>query len=75
MTSVVYYKFKSQKEPSRVLFEGTGISVFDLKKEILLENKLSETASNFDLEISNPDTKESMSFLFIYYYHYYYYLR
>lgn len=60
MASAVYYKFKSQKEPSRVLFEGTGISVFDLKKEILLENKLVDTASNFDLEISNPDTKESM---------------
>lgn len=60
MSSAVYYKFKSQKEPSRVLFEGTGISVFDLKKEILLENKLVDTASNFDLEISNPDTKDSM---------------
>ncbi|VVT51522.1 uncharacterized protein SAPINGB_P003124 [Magnusiomyces paraingens] len=59
MASAVYYKFKSQKDPSRILFEGTGISVFDLKKEILLENKLVDTANNFDLEISNPDTKEA----------------
>lgn len=58
MASAVYYKFKSQKESSRILFEGTGISVFDLKKEILLDNKLVDTANNFDLEISNPDTKE-----------------
>lgn len=63
MASAVYYKFKSQKDPSRILFEGTGISVFDLKKEILLENKLVDTANNFDLEISNPDTKEGTSYL------------
>lgn len=65
MTSAVYYKFKSQKEPSKVLFEGTGISVFDLKKEILLENKLVDTANSFDLEIANPDTKESKLVLLI----------
>lgn len=58
MTSVVYYKFKSQKEPSRVTFDGTGISVFDLKREILLANKLTTTADTFDLHILNPDTKE-----------------
>lgn len=58
MSSAVYYKFKSQKEPSKVLFDGTGISIFDLKKEILLANKLSDTADSFDLIISNPDTKE-----------------
>uniref|UniRef100_A0A060SX09 ARAD1A04950p n=1 Tax=Blastobotrys adeninivorans TaxID=409370 RepID=A0A060SX09_BLAAD len=58
MTSVVYYKFKSQKEPSRVTFDGTGISVFDLKREILLANKLTTTADSFDLQVINPDTKE-----------------
>ncbi|CAN6635738.1 protein Mpe1p [Trichomonascus vanleenenianus] len=58
MSSVVYYKFKSQKEPSRITFDGTGISVFDLKKEILIANKLTATADSFDLHIINPDTKE-----------------
>lgn len=58
MTSVVYYKFKSQKEPSRVTFDGTGISVFDLKREILIANKLTTTADSFDLQVINPDTKE-----------------
>lgn len=58
MSSAVYYKFKSQKEPSKVLFDGTGISIFDLKKEILIANKLADTADSFDLVITNPDTKE-----------------
>lgn len=59
MTSVIYYKFKSQKEPSRIFFDGTGMSVFDLKKEIIFDKKLTDTANNFDLELSNPDTQES----------------
>lgn len=59
MTSVIYYKFKSQKEPSKILFDGTGMSVFDLKKEIIFDKKLTDTANNFDLELSNPDTQES----------------
>lgn len=53
----VYYKFKSQKEPSRITFDGTGISVWDLKKEIILQNKMGK-AIDFDLGIYNPDTEE-----------------
>lgn len=40
MSFSVYYKFKSQRQESRVTFDGTGISVFDLKKEIILQNNL-----------------------------------
>jgi protein MPE1 len=47
MSSSVYYKFKSQRQESRVQFDGTGISVFDLKKEIILQNNLK--ASDIDL--------------------------
>lgn len=47
MSSSVYYKFKSQRQESRVTFDGTGISVFDLKKEIILQNNLK--ASDIDL--------------------------
>ncbi|KAG8923692.1 hypothetical protein FRC02_010976 [Tulasnella sp. 418] len=43
MASSVYYKFKSQRQESRVTFDGTGISVFDLKKEIILANNLKAT--------------------------------
>lgn len=55
--SVVFYRFKAQKEPSTVQFEGTGISVWDLKKEILAENKLGKGA-DFDFAIYNSDTNE-----------------
>ncbi|KAK9894655.1 DWNN-domain-containing protein [Cystobasidium minutum MCA 4210] len=58
--SVVFYRFKAQKEPSTVQFEGTGISVWDLKKEILAENKLGKGA-DFDFAIYNSDTNEEYS--------------
>lgn len=58
MSSNVYYKFKSQREPSKIAFDGTGISVFDLKREILLANGLGATAENFDIHIFNADTDE-----------------
>lgn len=57
--SVVFYRFKAQKEASTVTFEGTGISVWDLKKEILAENKLGRGA-DFDFAIMNADTNEGM---------------
>ncbi|KAI0350721.1 DWNN-domain-containing protein [Trametes cingulata] len=50
MASSVFYRFRSQKDESRVTFDGTGISVFDLKKEIILANNLSK-ANDFDLVV------------------------
>lgn len=50
MASSVFYKFRSQRDESRVTFDGTGISVFDLKKEIIISNNLSK-ANDFDLVI------------------------
>ncbi|ODH26308.1 hypothetical protein ACO22_04691 [Paracoccidioides brasiliensis] len=57
MTSSVHFKFKSQKEPSRVTFDGTGISVFELKREIINQNRLGD-GSDFELAIYNEDTNE-----------------
>ncbi|KNZ62760.1 hypothetical protein VP01_1225g6 [Puccinia sorghi] len=37
MSGHVYYRFKSQKDFQRIIFEGIGISVWDLKREIILE--------------------------------------
>lgn len=54
MSSSVFYKFKSQRDESRVSFDGTGISVFDLKKEIILANNLK--ANDFDLHIYDPQS-------------------
>nr|GAT45681.1 predicted protein [Mycena chlorophos] len=50
MASSVFYKFNSQKAESRVSFDGTGISVFDLKRDIILANNMGK-ANDFDLYI------------------------
>lgn len=60
MSSSVYFKFKSQKEPSRVTFDGTGISVFELKRQIIQINRLGD-GSDFDLAIYNQDTNDEYS--------------
>ncbi|KAI9683654.1 MAG: hypothetical protein M1829_004959 [Trizodia sp. TS-e1964] len=57
MSSSVFFKFKSQKDPSRVAFDGTGISVFELKRSIIEINKLGD-GTDFDLCIYNQDTNE-----------------
>ncbi|EFX03721.1 retinoblastoma-binding protein [Grosmannia clavigera kw1407] len=57
MSSSVYFKFKSQKEPTRVEFDGTGISVFELKRDIILKSGLGD-GTDFDLAIYTEDGKE-----------------
>lgn len=57
MSSSVFFRFKSQKEPSRVAFDGTGISVFELKREIITVNRLGD-GLDFELIISTEDTNE-----------------
>lgn len=59
MSSSVHFKFKSSKEPSRVTFDGTGISVFELKREIISQSRLGD-GSDFELSIYNEDTREGM---------------
>ena len=57
MSSSVFYRFKSQKEPSRVTFDGTGISVFELKRDIITLSRLGD-GTDFELTISSEDTNE-----------------
>ncbi|RAL07556.1 cleavage polyadenylation factor subunit MPE1 [Aspergillus homomorphus CBS 101889] len=57
MSSSVHFKFKSQKEPSRVTFDGTGISVFELKREIINQSRLGD-GTDFELSVYNEDTGE-----------------
>ncbi|KAI0288415.1 DWNN domain-containing protein [Russula brevipes] len=57
MASSVFYKFKSQREESKVSFDGTGISVFELKKEIILANSLGK-ANDFDLIVLDGSSGE-----------------
>ena len=64
MTSSVFFKFKSQKEPSRVSFDGTGISVFELKREIINKSRLGD-GTDFELAIYNEGTKEGKCLVFL----------
>jgi len=57
MASSVFFKFKSQKEPTRVEFDGTGISVFELKRDIIIKSGLGD-GTDFDLAIYTDDGKE-----------------
>jgi protein MPE1 len=50
MTSSVFFKFKSQKDPQRVTFDGTGITVFELKRDIITISGLGD-GTDFDLSI------------------------
>lgn len=63
MASSVFFKFKSQKEPTRVEFDGTGISVFELKREIISRSGLGD-GTDFDLHIYTDDNSEGEIFFF-----------
>ncbi|KAI8923010.1 DWNN domain-containing protein [Entophlyctis helioformis] len=55
--SVVFYKFKSAKDYDTTSFDGAGISVFDLKREIMIAKKLGK-GTEFDLAVYNAQTNE-----------------
>ncbi|CCJ28325.1 unnamed protein product, partial [Pneumocystis jirovecii] len=60
MSNSIYFKFKSQKEPGRISFDGaTGLSVFDVKREIILQNKLG-SGTEFDLAIYNSNDEGNL---------------
>lgn len=60
MSSYVYYKFKSQKTEQKIAFDGTGIAVFDLKKEIILSNNFGK-ASELDLLLFDSSDKGALA--------------
>lgn len=53
----VHYKFKSNLDHDTVTFDGLSISVADLKKSIMHQKKIGKS-SDFDLQITNAQTKE-----------------
>lgn len=57
MSSSVFYKFKSSKEPQRITFDGTGITVFELKREIINISGLGD-GTDFDLSIYDESSNE-----------------
>ncbi|XP_037902922.1 E3 ubiquitin-protein ligase RBBP6 isoform X2 [Hermetia illucens] len=56
----VHYKFKSALNSDTVTFDGLHISVGDLKKAIIHQKRLGKTV-DFDLQITNAQTKEEYS--------------
>lgn len=58
--SSIFYRFKSQKTDSRLPIDGTGISVFDLKKEIILANHMGD-GKDFDLGLYDAGNEEGQS--------------
>ncbi len=46
----------SQKRHSTLTFDSINVSVFDIKREIIISNKLA--GSDFDIVLEDPDTKE-----------------
>lgn len=57
MSSTIFYRFKSQKDTLRIPFDGTGLTVFDLKREIILNNRLGD-GTDFQLRLYSVDTGE-----------------
>lgn len=53
----VHYKFKSSLEFDTITFDGLNICVDDLKKAIIHQKRLGK-ATEFDLQITNAQTKE-----------------
>jgi len=53
----VHYKFKTSLEFDTITFDGLHISVADLKKAILHQKRIGKT-TDFDLQITNAQTKE-----------------
>lgn len=54
MSSAVFYKFKNQKDQKRVNFDGTGITVFELKAAIIKQSGLGD-GLDFDFDIETSD--------------------
>lgn len=57
MSSTIFYRFQSSNLTNRIPFDGTGLTIFDLKREIILSNKLGD-GTDYQLKLYNMDTEE-----------------
>ncbi|TFJ83182.1 hypothetical protein NSK_005517 [Nannochloropsis salina CCMP1776] len=57
MASVIHYRFKTATETNSLRFDGQSLRVFDIKAAIVAEKRL-DKGLDFDLELSNPQSKE-----------------
>ena len=54
MSSIVYYRFLHQKTKLVIHFDGSSISVFDLKREIIIQNNLGN-GQDFNLRLYHSE--------------------
>lgn len=59
--SCIHYKFRSALEYDTITFDGLSISLADLKRCIITQKKFGKN-SDFDLEVTNAQTKEGELF-------------
>ncbi|KAM0671896.1 DWNN ubiquitin-like domain-containing protein [Ordospora colligata] len=59
MTSVINYRFRSNKNFSRISFQGTGLPLWELKYEIINQRKM--VSKDFDLLFFDCDTCEEVN--------------
>lgn len=57
MSSSIFFKFRNQKDTTPISFDGSSLSVFEVKREIMRIARLGD-GKDFDLEISTSDTNE-----------------
>ena len=58
MSSSIFFRFKSQKDNLQITFDGTSLSVFEVKRDIITLSRLGD-GTDFDLEIYSGDNNES----------------
>lgn len=61
LMSCIHYKFRSALEYDTITFDGLSISLADLKRSIITQKKFGKN-SDFDLEVTNAQTKEGEVF-------------
>ncbi|KJX96790.1 zinc knuckle domain-containing protein [Zymoseptoria brevis] len=57
MSSSIFFKFKSRKDALQINFDGTSLSVFEVKREIMNIARLGD-GKDSDLDIYTSDTNE-----------------
>lgn len=62
--SHIFYKFKSAKDYDGYRFEGAGVPVWELKREIIAAKKLGKS-TDFDLILTNAQTNEGIMILIV----------
>jgi protein MPE1 len=58
--SFIHYKFRSAKEVNTITFEGLGLPLWELKREIVQAKRLT-SANDFDLVVINAQNNEGLT--------------